>query len=118
MDLIRDVLDTRIVDRHGHVMGRVDAIVLEIRADAPPRVTALELGPAVLAYRIRPILGRWTAALLHGFGLGEGRPLRIRCRDILKIDQQIAVDLTLADTPAATVERRLRAWVSAIPGAS
>jgi hypothetical protein len=118
MDLIRDVLDTRVVDRHGHVMGRVDSIVLDIRADAPPRVTAIELGPAVLAYRIRPILGRWMAALLHGFGLGEGCPLRIQCGDILEIDRQITVDLTLGDTTAATLERRLRAWVTAIPGSS
>jgi hypothetical protein len=118
MDLIRDVLDTRVVDRQGQVMGRVDNVVLEIRAGAPPRVTALELGPAVLAYRIRPILGRWMAALLHGFGLGQGHPLRIRCGDILEIDRQITVDLALGDTTAAMVERRLRAWVRTIPGSS
>jgi hypothetical protein len=116
MELIRDVLDQRVVDRHGHVMGRVDSVVLEVRPDAPPRLAAIELGPAVLAYRVRPVLGRWMAAILHGFGIGEGHPLRIGCGEIVRVDGQITVDLALADTPASAVERRLRAWVRAIPG--
>ena len=62
MDLIRDVLDKRVVDRHGHVMGRVDSIVLDIRPDAPPHVATLDVGPAILASRVRPGLGRWVAA--------------------------------------------------------
>ena len=54
MDLVHDLLDKKVVDRNGREMGRVDSIVLDIRAGAPPRVAALEIGPRVLASRISP----------------------------------------------------------------
>jgi sporulation protein YlmC with PRC-barrel domain len=118
MDLVRDLLDKKVVDRNGREMGRVDSVVIEIRGDAPPRVTAIELGPAVLAYRIRPILGRWIAALEHGLGIAEGRPLRIPFGDILEIADHVKVDRAVGETAAATLEQRLRAWVGSIPGSS
>jgi sporulation protein YlmC with PRC-barrel domain len=118
MDVVRDLLDKKVVDRNGREMGRVDGAVMEVRDDAPPRVVALELGPAVLAYRIRPIFGRWVAALEHALGVAEGRPLRIPVGEILGIHDQVTVDLAVGETPAATVEKRLRAWISSVPGSS
>lgn len=118
MNLVRDLLDQKVVDRNGREMGRVDSVVLEIREGASPRVAALELGPAVLAYRVRPIFGRWIAALEHGFGIAEGRPLRIPFGDLLEIADHVKVDVAVGDTAAATVEQALRAWVAAIPGSS
>ena len=52
MDLVRDVLDKQLVDRHGTKMGRVDGIVVELRPGRPPEVIALETGPLTLARRI------------------------------------------------------------------
>jgi hypothetical protein len=118
VDVIRDLLDTKVVDRNGREMGRVDSVVVEIRRGAPPRLAAIELGPAVLASRVHPILGRWVAALELAFGVAEGRPVRIAVGDILDIDDHVKVDLTVGETAAATVEQRLRAWVSSIPGSS
>jgi sporulation protein YlmC with PRC-barrel domain len=118
MDLVRDLLDKEVVDRNGREMGRVDTVVLEIRAGAPPRVAALELGPAVLAYRVRPIFGRWMAALEHGLGIDEGRPLRITFAQILDITDRVKVDLAVGETAAATLEQRLRAWIGSMPGSS
>jgi hypothetical protein len=118
MDLIRDVLDTKVVDRNGRDMGRVDSIVLEIRGNAPPRVSAIELGPAVLAYRIHPVLGRCVAGIEHAFGVDEERPLRIAFGQILSINEYVKVDVAVGDTVAAKVERRLREWVGALPGSS
>ena len=118
MDLVHDVLDKKVVDRNGREMGRVDAIVLELRDGSPPRVTALELGPAVLAYRVRPIFGRWMAALEHALGIDEGRPLRIPIADVLDVTEQIKVDRAFGETAAATLEQRLRAWIGSIPGSS
>ncbi len=118
MDLVRDVLDKRIVDRNGRDMGRVDAIVLELRRNAPPRVATIEVGPAVLASRIRPVLGRWIAALEHGFGIDEGRPLRISFDSLLQNTDLIKVDVAFGETAAATVEQRLRRWIGGIPGSS
>ena len=118
MDLVRDVLDQKLVDRNGREMGRVDAIVLEMRDGASPRVAAIEGGAAVLAHRIHPIFGRWIAALEYALGIAEGRPLRIPIGDILDFGDEIKVDRAIGETSAATVEQRLRGWVSSIPGSS
>ncbi len=118
MDLVHDLLDMRVVDRNGREMGRVDSIVIDVRDGAAPRVSAIEIGPAVLANRIHPILGRWVAALEHGFGVNEGRPLRIPFSAILDIEDRVTVDLAFGETAAATVERRLRRWIASLPRSS
>jgi hypothetical protein len=58
MDLVRDILDMAVVDRNGREMGRADGILIEVRGDKPPLVRAIEIGPAVLASRLHPALGR------------------------------------------------------------
>jgi sporulation protein YlmC with PRC-barrel domain len=118
MDLVRDLLDKKIVDRNGREMGRVDRIVLRADEGAPPVVVALELGPAVLAGRIRPVFERWVAGLEHAFGVDEGRPLRIPIEKVTAINDYVTVDLAFGETPASTVEQRLRKAVGAIPGSS
>jgi hypothetical protein len=118
MDLIRDLLDQLVVDRHGREIGRVDGVIVEIRESAPPRVAAIEIGPAVLAYRVRPLFGRWMRALEHGLGIAEGRPLRIAFADILDFRDRIEVDRTAGETVAFVVEQRLRRWISVLPGSS
>lgn len=58
MDIIRDVLDNQLVDRHQRKMGRVDGIVVELQEGQPPRLAYLEVGFPVLARRIHPHLER------------------------------------------------------------
>jgi hypothetical protein len=116
MDLVRDLLDKAVIDRNGRDMGRVDTIVVSLAEGGQPRVVAFEIGPAVAAYRLGPVCGRWAAALEHAFAVDEGRPLRIRVADILGIHDHVKVDVAFGETSAATVERRLRQWIGAIPG--
>jgi sporulation protein YlmC with PRC-barrel domain len=118
MDLVRDMLDKKVVDRHGRDMGRVDSIILRVDAAKPPSVLAIELGPAVLAARVKPLWGRWVAALEHGFGVSEGRPLRIPLEDVLDVHDHVKIDVAFAETPAATIEQRLRRWVASLPRSS
>ena len=118
MDLVRDLLDAQVVDRHGRELGRVDGIVLDVRPDAPPRVACLEVGPAVLAARISPLLARWVEALEHGLGIDAGRPWRIGLNDVLDIGDHVKVDAAFAGTPAASLELRLRKWIGSLPGSS
>ena len=118
LNLIHDVLDKKVVDRHGREMGRADTIVLVLRPNAPPRVTAIELGPAVLAYRVRPILGRVMSAVERALGIDEGRPLRIPFSDVLRISANVKVDRAFGETVAAALEQRLRSWVGRLPGSS
>ncbi len=118
MDLVRDLLDKHVVDRNGRDIGRVDRVVLDVRPGREPRVVAIELGPEVLAERVRPIFGRLVAALEHVFEVDEGRPLRIAIGSIIGIHDHVKVDVAVGETVAAVVERRLRRWISAIPGSS
>lgn len=118
MDLVRDLLDAEVVDRNGREMGRVDRIVLRVREGSPPRVVAIELGPAVLAHRVRPLFGRWVAALEHAFGVDEGRPVSIPLRDVAVMNKHVKVDLAFGDTAVATIEQRLRRWIGSIPRSS
>ena len=87
-------------------------------ANVVPRVIAIELGPAALARRIHPILGRWIEGLEHAFGFDEGRRFSALCSipspGIPRIP--VRVDLTFGETAAATVEHWLRHWVRSIPG--
>jgi sporulation protein YlmC with PRC-barrel domain len=115
MDLVRDLLDKLVVDRNGREMGRVDRIVLAVGAAEPPGVLAIELGPAVLASRVRPILGRWVRALEYAFGVNRGRPVRIPFAAVLQIHEAVKIDVAFGETACATIERALRRWVAAIP---
>jgi len=116
VDLVRDLLDKKVVDRNGREMGRVDRIVLDVREGAPPRVAALEIGPSALAARLGARLGRWAAAIEHGFGLDAGRPVRIPIDEVLDVHDHVRIDRAAGETPALEVEQRARRWVASIPG--
>jgi hypothetical protein len=118
MDLVHDLLDKPVLDRNGREMGRVDSVVLTVSDGEPPRVSAFEIGPAVLARRLSPRLGRWLEALEHAFAIDAGRPLRIPAGAVLGIHDHVSVDRAFGETAAATVEQRLRRWVGSLPGSS
>src|SRR5687767_13734661 len=117
MDLVRDLLDTQVVDRNGRAMGRVDGIALEHRDGKAPRVSALLVGPSALGERLSPRLGQWVTAIEHAFGIDEGRPARISFKQILDTGRVIKVDLAVGDTSAGVVEQKLRRWIVALTGA-
>jgi sporulation protein YlmC with PRC-barrel domain len=115
VDLVRDLLDKRLVDRNGREMGRVDRIMLQVRAGAPPRVAMLEVGPSVLASRLHPVLGRVVAALEYACGVHEGRPVRVAFHDVIDVHDHVRVDVAVGETGAGTIEHRLRRLVRAVP---
>ena len=116
MDLVRDVLDTQLIDRNGRAMGRVDGISLECRAGQPPRVVALLVGPSALGHRLSPRLGRWVEAIERALGIDKGRPARISFKQVLDIGHAIKVDLAIGDTSLGVVEEKLRRWIVALTG--
>jgi sporulation protein YlmC with PRC-barrel domain len=118
VDLVRDLLDKKVVDRNGREMGRVDGIVLERREAGAPRVAAIEIGPSVLAERIHPFLGRCVAALERVFGVDEGRPVRIPLSSVLAFEPHVKVDVAFGETAVSTVEQRLRRLISRVPASS
>jgi sporulation protein YlmC with PRC-barrel domain len=117
VDVVRDVLDKGVVDRHGREMGRVDGIVLDNETNQPPRLAAILIGPAALGDRLHPMCGRFMRRLEKWLGLDHNRPVRIDFSDINSIERKIRVRLTVGETAVDAVEQRLRAWVVRLPGA-
>lgn len=107
MHLVRDLLDKPIRDRNGREMGRVDGVVLSLGSGKPPRVVAVEIGPAVLADRVFVGLGAIATAIENLLGVGRDRPTRIGVGD-LDVGEELAARLAIGDTGAASVENALR----------
>lgn len=122
MDLVRDVLDTQVLDRDKHHAGRVDGIVLQIHDAEQPRVVYLELGGATLARRLGRV-GCWfairLARLAHAAHGSEHEVFRLSWDYV----RQIEYDTVVADIDGET--SRASAWerwladhvISRIPGA-
>ena len=105
--LVRDVLDTQVLDRKRRPMGKVDGIGLELRGGAPPRVAYFEIEAATAWRRLGERYGRWAGRIASRWQ-GPGHPYRFpwsRVRD-LDIDMEIEVDAER--TPAFDFERWLR----------
>jgi len=117
MNIVRDVLDKRVVDRNGREMGRVDGILVDGQPNQPIRVAAILIGPAALGDRVHPALGRFVRRLEKRFGLDQNRPAQIDFADVEEVETKIRLRLTIGDTTVDAVERRLRAWVGRLPGA-
>ncbi|HEV7705216.1 MAG TPA: hypothetical protein VGO46_13035 [Gemmatimonadaceae bacterium] len=115
--LVRDILDSLLVDRDGEPLGRADGIVMSWEANAPPRVTHLELGALTLAHRLpRPWRGivKWVALRLT---LRENVPYRIEVRRIVHLGRNIEIDIDASRSAARDSERWIRDHVIArIPG--
>src|SRR2546421_11622836 len=114
MDLVRDLLDKAVVDRNGREMGRADGLLLDVADGRPPRVTAIEIGPAVLAHRLHPALGRLAALVEELLGVAQGRPVRIPLSQIEQLSLEITADGAISATGAGNVEqlvrRLMRGW--------
>jgi hypothetical protein len=117
LDLVRDVLDKKVVDRYGREMGRVDGIVVAA-GGAAPRVAAIEIGSSTLARRVARFLGRWAAGLERALGIDAGRPMRIPFGAVLDIADHVRVDVAVGDTPGAVVEHALRDVFGSLPRGS
>lgn len=115
MDVVRDVLDTSVVDRNGREMGRVDGILLEY-GDGPPHITALLIGPSALGSRLHPALGQFVSRLERRLGIDRPQPTTIAVGDVDTIGGDIRLRLAIGDTAAAAFEHLLRGWIAKLPG--
>jgi len=120
VDLVRDILDARLVDQNGRNIGRVDGILLELRRATPPRVAALEVGASTLARRLHPRLARWFRALALRLSPVPLTPVRIPPHALRDVGDDIELDVDAADDRKLL---RLEKWisrriVSRLPGGS
>jgi hypothetical protein len=122
IDLVRDVLDKRLLDRDKHPFGRVDAIAMEIREGERPRLVYVELGLVPLCNRLGRG-GRWLAHRVRRVGHADPanapQPYRVAWSKIREITStEVVADVDAESTRAYAWERWLSAHViSRIPGA-
>ena len=101
--LVHDLLDVELLDRNKRKIGRVDGVILELRASGPPRVVAMEVGVATALRRMHPRAARWL------------RAFAVRClpvpiapvRFALSLFREVGVDIEL-DVDALQDRRQLR----------
>jgi len=117
LHLFRDLLDKQLVDREDRPLGKADGVVFEIRADAPPRLVAVEVGAAAVLRRVSRRLADASVRLARGLGVGAGEPLRVRPESFVHFGNDVKVDVDGPRTAAYAWERWLRRTViDRIPG--
>ena len=120
MQVFREILDKQVVDRDECELGRVDGIVVELRADGPPRLARFELGFVPLARRISGRLERVAESMHKRLGIRRSARYGVPWDTVLAVNvHHVKVDVSAEDTPAYDWERWLRTHVvEKIPGAS
>lgn len=116
LDALGGLLDKQIVDRDGRMVGKVDDLELESRADGRLVVTALLVGPGAFGPRIGGGSGSIvvrTWARLSGHGRGDVD--RIEYGDVAAIDS--AVHLGVTRGAGAAEEWARTRIIDALPGA-
>jgi sporulation protein YlmC with PRC-barrel domain len=116
VELIRDLLDNQLLDRHGKKLGKVDSVVLSVSDGAAPRVVAIETGALAFAERLHLRLTRWLTALARRHRLPLGRT-RIPWARVVRVGLEVHVAVDAERTRAHALERWLRTRVIArMPG--
>jgi len=63
IELVAELLDKRVLDCNGRMIGSVDSIVLEVDGRGAPRVDGIEIGAPALLRRLHPRIARWGRRL-------------------------------------------------------
>ncbi|HEX6575484.1 MAG TPA: hypothetical protein VF042_10990 [Gemmatimonadaceae bacterium] len=119
MQIVRDVLDKKLIDRDGHEIGRVDGIRLEFPENGQPRMVALEIGGEILAARVAHWLVKPTRWMAEHFGPRRSRVVRIEWRRVKKMGRDLHLDIEADKTEALAWEHWLaEKFIARIPGGS
>ncbi|MDQ6652492.1 MAG: hypothetical protein M3Y84_07085 [Acidobacteriota bacterium] len=118
MNLVRDCLDTQVVDRNDCNMGKCDGIVMNTEGAGQPEITHIEIGTVTLARRVHPRFGRWVEALAKRWGVADRDPFRVPWSKVVVTGVTVTVGVDAEETSALAWERWLRRNViGRIPGA-
>jgi hypothetical protein len=109
MDLVRDLLDVQLIDPNQRPIGRVDGILLDVRAGEPPRLAALEVGAVTLARRVHRSLGPAVHRfVLRWFGV-SWQPVRIPLAHFGRVG--VDIEIAVGDRRERRL-LRLETWLS------
>jgi hypothetical protein len=117
MNLVRDVLDKKLIDRENCEMGRVDGLVMQVGEKSQPRITHIQLGGETLWMRLHPVLASLAAKLGRMWGAKRGEPVRIPWSRVLTAGKDVKLDVKARDTGAIDWEIWIaRHIIERIPG--
>ncbi len=117
MDLVRDILDKKIMDREDCPMGRVDGLVMQVGEHSQPHITHIEVGGKALWARLHPTIVRLAASLARKWGPKRTAPVRIPWSRVATVGKEIKLDVEAKETGAIDWEIWIaRHIIERIPG--
>ena len=108
MDLIRDCLDKQVVDRHGHNMGRVDGLVIQLEPGKQPRVAYVEIGTETVARRLSSSFARLLRKLTRSRISEEEARYRLPWSKVVPAGIELVANVEAEKTPVLRLELWLR----------
>lgn len=117
MNLVRDVLDRKLVDREDCDMGRVDGIVMQLGEHSQPRITHIMIGGTTPWMRLHPALAKLAEKLARAWGPRRAEPVRIPWSRVVTTGKDIRLDVEARETGAIDWEIWIaRHIIERIPG--
>jgi hypothetical protein len=117
--LVRDVLDKQVLDRHQCKVGKVDGITLQVRANRPPRVIAIESDMPALWRRVWQRAGDGVERLQQWLAPDLAGATRIRFEHVVRTGIDVHVDIDAKATNAFVWEKWLQdRFIGKLPGGS
>ena len=117
IELVRDVLDKKLLDNNACLIGRVDGIVMEFPVGRQPRMVRVEIGGEILAARVAHWLVRPVRWLRRSFGPKREAAVRIEWKHVTRMGRDIHLDIPGSDTHALAWEHWMARLIGRIPGA-
>jgi hypothetical protein len=117
-DVVRDVLDQLLVDRHGREFGRVDGIIVHLRPDKPPRLGEIEIGTFTALRRVNVRLAEWLQRFADRWSPVPLDSVRLPFEDVRRAGINVAMPIdSEADERLLRGEKWLREHViGKLPG--
>ena len=117
MNIVRDVLDKKILDCEDHEVGRVDGVLFEFESGSQPRMTHLEIGGEILAERVARWLVPITRWLAAAWGPKRDAIVGIGWSHVVRAEKDIHLDIRADETEALAWEHWLAEnFIKRIPG--
>ena len=118
MNIVRDVLDKKILDSGNAIVGRVDGVLFEFEEGSQPRMVRLEIGGEILAARV----ARWLVPITRWLrtAWGPKREAIVGIGDLLAVrDHDLHLDIRADETEALAWEHWLAEnFIKRIPGST
>ena len=100
MDLVRDILDKKLIDREECDMGRVSGLLMHVSENAQPRVTHILIGGPTLWMRLSPFFGRVSKSFAGIWGPKRNEPVKIPWSRVDTVGREVKLDVEAKETGA------------------